>query len=465
MNKTNKKKISDVIVQYIAAVLFVALIIFTFVMIFSFGNSSFTNDNVPFDLGRLTAKKESAFSDLNTESYLIPEFLGLTIKGEKYGISASSNIVSELYGMITPALSQLISEENLKKTDSTAWADYTEEERFIYVRYHSQLTDNVIGIFADSGNKNQERGNENKRNTVSAYVYEMFLIPPDDYMKTTRLAVRAVNGDVAVFESGSVDIRYDDISEAAESYKSSMCMFCFSDEKFQSSLDTEPIFLGAIATREIIITRKTATMIHDSDSDIELLMRLFSLNPDKLLSEHETQDGSKIYTDIHGVLYMTEDAFEYRATSDGGVDIEKIIGYAEKIGLEEYILASVEIISEIRSINKNFTGSEADIALHSVKSESGRVTISFEYLFDNVRITGGETAFTADFENGKLKSARLCTIAVRNLLSRYNSYSEAWFFKSMESGIIPQNVCLVYESDYLSESVSAKWAAFVPRDE
>ncbi len=456
--KNDRKRILDIIIQATAAALVVLLIVLTGAMIMAFGRSNQTSSKVPFNLDMLTADKKSNISEI--DGYLLPEFIGLSLDGEKYGISTSSNIIFELYTLISPALSELISEENFSKAESTAWDAFAENEKFVYVRYRTQITDNIVGMFADASS-----GIENKeRNRALAYVYELFLLPEESSGGLT-LAVRSIDGEVSIFKGDASLFDYDRLSNTALSYRSSFTRFVFAGEKYSSKLNTEPVFIDPIATREVMLSSDTGMFVFNSDSYREAVMRLFSVNPDKLLSEHENEDGSISYTDVHGMLYLRMSGFEYQSTSYGGIDIEKIIGYTEKIGMREYVRASVELISQLRSINKFFVGNDADAMFYSVEASGGRVKITYEYALDNVRITGDTPAFVAEFENGKLMYAKTTAVAAKTLLSRVNSYSESWFFGTLGSGVIPANVSLVYESDYKASSVLAKWAAFVPSDE
>ena len=112
MKKRRVKRIFEIIVQITAVVLFVTLIVLTFAMIVAFSRSSLTTGNVPFDLDMLTSSKKSELSEI--DGYMLPELVGLSVDGEKYAISASANIVSELYGLIQPTLSEMISEESFR---------------------------------------------------------------------------------------------------------------------------------------------------------------------------------------------------------------------------------------------------------------------------------------------------------------------------------------------------------------
>jgi len=462
MKKRGIKRIIEIIVQITAVVLFVTLIVLTFAMIIAFSRSSLATDNVPFDLDMLTSSKKSELSEI--DEYMLPELIGLTIDGEKYAVSASKNIVSELYGMISPAISEIISADNFRKVNSASWLEYTNSEEFVYVRYHNELPDNLIALFADSASHSRNDEDTKDRNHVLAYVCELILIPVED-RGVTRIATRDLDGNVAVYESGALTFDYGKIVNAALSYKTIMSRFAFFCDMYSSANNTEPILLDSIATRDIMLSSDTGFFVFHNDEYKDALMRLFSVNPDKLLSEHEDANGNISYTDVHGVLYLRSSGFEYNASPEGGVDISEYIGYTDKFGLEEYIRASVGIISQLRSINKFFIGNDADPMLYSVESNGGYVRLAFEYSVDNVRITGGRAAFVAEFENGKLKYADVNAIAAKTLISRSNSYSESWFVKNLGEGVVPSNVSLVYESDYRSNSVSAKWAAFMPADE
>ena len=462
MKKRGIKRIFQIFVQITAVVLFVALVVLTFALIISFNKSSLAKDNVPFNLEMLTSSKKTELSEI--DGYMLPELVGLSLDGEKYGISASKNIVSELYSLVTPAISEIISEKNFRKVSPDLWATYANSEEIIYVRYHNEMPDNIIGLFADAAVYDKNNDSLKDRNHVLTYVQELIVIPTDS-SGTTKIATRSAAGDVALYESREVAVDYARISETASSYKSSLARFVFSGDTYTSSLDTEPVYLDSISTKDIMLSSDTGFFVFHNNEYKSALMKMFSVNPNKLLSEHEDANGNISYTDIHGVLYLRSSGFEYQGAADGGVDISEYVGYTKKFGLEEYIRASVEIISELRSTNKFFIGNDADPILYSVEAKDGRVRLTFEYALDNIRIMTSVPAFVAEFEGGKLKYANVYSIAAKTLISRSNSYSESWFIKTLDDGTVPKNVSLAYESDFRSSSISAKWAAYVPSDE
>lgn len=462
MKKRGIKRILQIFIQIAAIVLFVALIVLTLSLIVAFSKSSLATDNVPFDLDMLTSSKKSEISEI--DGYMLPEFIGLSMDGEKYGISSSENIVSELYSMISPAISEMICEQNFRKANADAWATYADSEELVYVRYHNEMPDNIVGLFADAAVYEKNSDYSKDRNHVLTYVYEMILLPTNSN-GITKIATRSADGNVAIYESREAKIDYKRMFDTATSYKTNLARFVFSGDTYTAALDTEPVFLDSISTKDIMLSSDTGFFVFHNNEYKDALLKMFSVNPDKLLSEHEDANGNISYTDVHGVLYLRTRGFEYFGATDGGVYISEYVGYTNEYGLEEYIRASVELISELRATNKFFIGNDAEPTLYSVEAKDGRVRLTFEYALDNIRIMTPEPAFVAEFEGGKLKYANIYSIAAKALITRSNSYSESWFIKTLDEGIVPKNVGLVYESDFRSNSVSAKWAALVPSDE
>jgi len=87
------------------------------------------------------------------------------------------------------------------------------------------------------------------------------------------------------------------------------------------------------------------------------------------------------------------------------------------------------------------------------------VTLEFRYAADNVLIADDNAAYRITFSGSRVLHAELYTIAVRTLADRSESYREWWFASRLPANRFSDNVRLVYRSDYLSEAVSAEWAA------
>lgn len=455
MKDRAERKNTEKILLITAAILFMLLCVLTVATISVISNSSSVQSSVPFDLDRITADKNAEYSDVS--GTLLPSFIGITADGVRQGVSASANTVAELYRMITPLLASVIADEYATLGDDSLWSSLAEKENSVYIRYHHELPDHVISIFADSGNT--------VRNSLNSYIYELILLPYSESTDTVTVAARSQNGSVCVYEQSSPEeiITDEDLRRVLRSYRSGLTEFSFIDETISAESPTEPVFLDSVSTRNIIITGQSGALIQNSSEDIEALMRLFTLNPDKLLNRHTESDGSTSYIDTQGILYLRNSTFEYTATAEGGISLGNYIGYSDSMELMDYIQAAMSIFNDIRALNRNYTGGDADITLASVEVSGGNVKLTYEYTFDNLRIVDIEPAFIIEFENGMLRSARLYTIAVRNLGDKAESIEEWWFVdyisKCMTEPLISSG--LVYRSDFRSESVKAEWCADV----
>lgn len=456
MKKRATQRRSDRIVLAAAAVLFVLLCVLTASMISVITNSSSVKSSVPFDLDRITADKNVEYADVSDT--LLPSFIGITADGVRRGVSASTNTVAELYKTITPTLAAVLADEYAKSGDDRLWNSMAEAENSVYVRYHSELADYVISVFAEHEN--------NKRNSLNSYVYELILLPYSEASDTVTVAVRSLSGSVCVYEQPSPEeiITAEDLRRVQRAYRSGLKEFVFAGDRASAASPTEPIFLESISTRNILITGYSGSLVHNSGEEIETIMRLFSLNPDKLLNQHKEEDGSTSYIDTKGILYLRNSSFEYASTADGGIPIENYIGYTEQADLMDYIQTAMTIFDEITAVSRHYTGGDADITLASVESRSGEVRLTYIYTFDNLKIADIEPAFTAVFEDGMLRSAKLYTLAVRNLGDRTQSFAEWWFADHLESYMTAEtppyrNIGLVYRSDFVSDAVKAEWCA------
>ena len=457
MKKRTMQKRIDVIVFTLLAVLFAALVVITGLLVDLFNrNTSEGNKNIPFDLDRITLNSSSVLPD-DFDMLLLPEFIGIKLGEEQRGVTGSVDVIADAYRTFAPAIASTLREEYCKEGDEIRWNNISNAENYVYVRFHSQLPDMVIAMFADI-----TAGEIETRNKLSSYVYEMFIIPEDSTGTGETIAVKSLSGDVFIYRnSGNEDhVSTAQLSKLLQVYSSQFKKFEFANKLSYSVTSTDPVFVESISTRNIFMTNNVASMTYGNT--VKTIMRVFGVNPDKLLNTHTGDDGTASYTDRSGVFYHYESAFEYKATEDGGVDIDEIIGYSDKNGLMEYLSAALAIFDEVGRINQNYVGAEADVYLSSVTSDGSTVELEFAYAYDNIRIAEIEPAFTATFKDGKLMGARVYTLAVRNVSSRSAPRAEWWFYDYLESDSRePLNVGLVYRSDFVSDKVTAEWSATV----
>ncbi len=451
--KEQKRQLSNgIIIRAAVAVLFVALIVLTICTIYTISWSNSGADAVSFDLAKIT--NEAWKTDINAAKYLVPEFIGVTTGGERIGISVSYNIVSELYRVLLSTIYTGLAESVSLPDDK--WDDYTSEKNSVYIKYHTELPDGLICLFAGM----YLDSNETLSPRFEMGIREIFIIPYSSEPYETILAVRNTSGDVRkyVIPSSKNVITISELDKFVRSYGSSMYHFIFNEGNYSNVSYTEPVYLDTIITRTVIMTKDTAALVQNSSDEREALLRVFGFNPDKILNTHVEDDGSSSYYDTGGILYLRDSEFEYvKASADSGIKVSDIIGGTESVGLEEYIHAALTLFDGIDGINKYYTGGDAEILLASASSEGGNVTLRFAYVIDNIPISDVSDAFVVSFENGVISHVLLHTIAVRILGDRNQSYSEWWFLSLLKE--YSCNVRMVYKSDYVSESVTAEWSA------
>lgn len=454
MKKHAPKNTYDLVVRIAVPVLFVLLCVLTIVTIYTISWNNAGTD-LSFDLDGLT--NEARREEADVSNYLLPEFIGITTAGNRNGISSSYNLVSELYGILTPTIYYALS--GAVPVSEDAWDEYAAAENSVYIRYHSELPDGIVSLFAG-----MSMGEEEPTVQFNANILEIFLLLYTDGTSETTLVTRSAEGEIwkYVLTDDCSPVTVSELERFVRSYSSRMVPFIFNEGKYESISATEPLFAEAITMRNILMRK--AAFIQNSPDERDVLLRIFGFNPDKLLNVHEDDSGAASYYDTQGILYLRDSAFEYvRSYADSGMEVSDILGGVSSNTLAEYVRAAVLLFKSIREIDKNYAGGDADIVLDSASSENGKVTLRFMYTVDNIRIAEENAAFEITFSAGDVLRAEVYTIAVRILAEREASYAEWWFVSMMEEP--SRNVRLVYRSDYSAEYVSAEWAAECLRTE
>ncbi len=458
MKKHIQRTPYELAIRIAVPVLLVLLCVLTIVTISMISRNNAATDP-SFDLDGLT--NEARREDVDVSGCLIPEFIGITTSGKRNGVSASYNLVSELYDLLTPTIYRALSSAvPLTETDE-AWNACVDAANSVYLRYHTELPDGILALFAG-----MSLGEDAPTPVFTANVREIFLLPSTGGMSAaeTVLLTRSADGDVRkyVLPVDQSPISVSEMERFVRSYASRMVPFLFNAGRYETVGMTEPLFTDEVTTREILLQK--SAYIQNNSAQCDTLLRIFGFNPDKLLNVHVHDSGAASYYDTQGILDLRDSAFEYvRSYADSGMDIDDILGRtSEKTTLAEYVRAAIVLFRSIREIDKNYAGGDADIVLQSAVSEKGEVTLAFLYTVDNVRITHDTPAFEITFAGKKILRAQLHTIVVQGLPERTSSYNEWWFVSSLPVEKEPyRNVRLVYRSDYSARAVAAEWAAEV----
>jgi len=442
-----KKKTADRLLLLLLAALLVLLIVLAVALIAAFRQSA---DLPPdFDFSSVTADRSGAATDIS--DCLLPEFAGVTVGGAGYAVVGAESTMRELCGLIYPALSEAMEEGAVREGTASEWREFSEADYSVYLRWHTELPDAAVALFVSGDGSGTGKG------SGEGYQTEVFLMPYARGGNTATAALRGADGSVRVLTvtmPGTILAR-EDLMRFAGSFRNSMRAFAFriSGDRLQ------PVVTERFSAGCILMTRGTASFVLESSAEQNGILSAFGLNPDKLYSSHEEPDGGTRFAESRGELYVGYSTLVYRATSENGIGLGDLIGYADNVSLAGYIQAALKLLDNIREVNRWLTGGDAGILLTGIYAKEGEVKLSFGYVFDNLRIAMDEPAYTVVFENGRVREASLYTLAVRNQGSRGEVAEGAWFYRWMEAVRgVPDRIALVYPVDYVSEAVTPEWA-------
>ncbi len=473
MKKKGTQKNTGAAFLIVTAILFAVLLLLTAALTTVFLAASSEVDS--FDLKQVTSDRDDADTDIT--EYFLPEFAGITVNGERFGISSPSSIVSELFRLGAPVIHEILAPEYCEEELSAdAWKRLAEEKNSVYLRFHERTSLGVLSLYAGlySG--------EHSGPDVPGYTAELLLLP---YLESNtsnngimRIAVRDSDGRATLYISRQPDaiLTVEDLAKAVSSYQTRLKPVVFAGDEYPAASPTEPVFMSVVDCREIIIIGDTASLLAPGDEEEEKLLRVFDINPDKLLTSHTESDGTRTFVDTQGMLSIRTSEISYRATTDGGIRLSELTGGSDEeasYSFRSYIGGAALLWNRIRDIGESYVGEDADLQFSGISYANGAVTVEFSYAVDNLRIITGKPAFSAVFENGILRSVQLHTVSVLNLGTRGQSANEWWFYQTI-GGITPQNVTLVYPAvyaspysvDYDKDAIGAQWAAItVPAEE
>ena len=448
------KRTRERILSALTIALFAALLVLLTALFLAYRQNS--ADTVPFDLGEITADKTVDATDIS--DCFLPAFIGVTVNGEHSALIGSERTMAELYAMLSPALSEAFDSGNIREGGAEDWARLLASDHAVYIRYHTELPAAVVALFADLA-RGISAGDS--RPGVDFYLSEAVLIPYVNGENAAASAFRQSDGTVKVVTVPMPReiLSSQDLGQFVRSYG----MYFTSFEFRESHGVPAAVCTDSVTSRGIFMANNTAGILRENREEEGRLMGVFGLNPDKLLSAHEEDGGTLSYIGTQGAFYVRSSSFEYRSSSEGGIGLSDLAGYAGESGIAGYIRACLILMGEVKAVNRHYAGGDARLLLGGVQAEGGTVSLTFHYVFDNIRIADIPPALTVTFENGVLREASLYTLTAQGTGRRVRTYSEDWFLSWLGSRIGEAadagRVELVYRADFISDQVPAEWRA------
>ena len=448
------KRTRERLLSLLTGLLFTALLVLLTALFLAYRQNSV--DTVPFDLGEITADKTVDATDIS--DCFLPAFLGVTAVGERSALIGTERTMAELYAMLSPAISEALGSGNIREGTADDWERLLSSDHTVYIWYHTELPAAVIALFADL-----ERGvtPKEKRSGIDFYVSEAVLIPYVNGENAATSAFRQTDGSVKIITVSMPReiLSTQDLAQFLRAYETFFISFDF---RKTGNGEIAAVCTDSVTARGIFMANNTAGILRDNREETGQLIGVFGLNPDKLLSSHEEEDGSLSFIGTQGAFYIRTSSLEYRSSSEGGIGLSDLAGYAADSGIAGYIRACLILEGEVKAVNRHYAGGDARLLLGGIQAENGTVSLTFYYVFDNIRIADTPPALTATFENGVLREASLYTLTAQSTGRRVRTYSEEWFLGWLagKSGAMSAaEVSLVYRADFVSDQVPAQWRA------
>ncbi|MBO7404768.1 MAG: hypothetical protein J6V24_07375, partial [Clostridia bacterium] len=386
------KRTRERLLSLLTGLLFIALLVLLTALFLAYRQNSV--DTVPFDLGEITADKTVDATDIS--DCFLPAFLGVTAVGERSALIGTERTMAELYAMLSPAISEALDSGNIREGTADDWERLLASDHSVYIRYHTELPAAVIALFADL-----ERGVTPKDNRpgIDFYLYEAVLIPYVNGENAATSAYRQKDGSVKIITVSMPReiLSTQDLAQFLRSYETYFIAFDFQKT---GGGDIAAVCTDSVTARGIFMANNTAGILRDNREETGHLIGVFGLNPDKLLRSHEEEDGSLSFIGTQGAFYIRTSSLEYRSSSEGGIGLSDLVGYAANAGIAGYIRACLILEGEVKAVNRHYAGGDARLLLGGIQAENGSVSLTFYYVFDNIRIADTPPALTATFENG-----------------------------------------------------------------
>lgn len=400
----------------------------------------------PFALSSLISGTHRDTDEVELERYILPSCIAVPFGEKHYGISIGDNVIREIYDMLSPCLAVGLAETPVSWSN-TDWLMLAENDRAVYLRYHSALPVPVL----------QPEDTETVAGGETLPVRELFVLLPDGDKSDCQLILRDIDGSVwqYLLQPTEPTDAVPTLSQV-QTFVDGLGSHFYQCRLITQIDDTiEPVFVERMRVRDVLITPGTAVMMQENrKDDLKQLLSWFDFNPDKL-SAHEEADGTQVIVEAHGIFQVQNDRLTYTATGDGGIPLQQYVGYQESYRLSDCLQAAGTLLEAVQDIHPYYLGGDADVLLTEVSQSDGRLRMVFRYAFDNLLLQGCAPAAVVEVENDRVMLAAFYTIALRSMGNFDSSYIE---YGILEENTSYYDVTLTYPADKSTGSVFPAWS-------
>ena len=395
-----KKKISDIILNVIIAVLTLSML--TLLLLYAARSATVQSaDSEVFDkLWIVQDYEDTAFASF-TSSLCTPELIAYKQSEKDAGISvANEELTSTVYSVLSDMIIDIFGADSVCISEgieySSAVRTVTDSDSYIFFEYSADIPFPYIYAFSSA----QSSVDKSMCANGAVYISKIaFLLEENENGNTSYICYAFDSENNAyMFEhaDGSpytlqtsdkihLDAYYESIDNAE---------FLANTDIDSTDSDSLEFIYGTLSYSPIQSSNSISFLSLDNGDASAAFLELFELNPEKLNSYVE-RDGTTVFIGTDERLTVSPNKTVEFTSDDEAIPLNKILGYTPSnkgsYTLFDMLKATDVMINRFRTAYPEFIGKSAQIKLTGVYKDAvgGNPVFEYSYFYNGVRIDTG----------------------------------------------------------------------------
>lgn len=396
-----KKKISDIILNVIIAVLTFSML--ALLLLYAARSATVKSaDSEVFDkLWIVQDYEDTAFASF-TDSLCTPELIAYKQPEKNTGVSvANEELTSTVYAVLSDMVIDVFGAGSVCISEgveyNSAVRKVTDSDSFIFFEYSADIPFPYIYAFSSA----QSSVDMSMCANGVVYISKIAFLLEENENGIADYVCFAFDSDKNAYRFEHADgspytLQTSDKIHLDAYYES------FDDAEFLTNTDIDSpnsdsleLIYGTLSYSSIQASSSVSFLALDNSDASATFLELFELNPEKLNSYVE-RDGTTVFIGTDERLTVSPDKTVEFTSADEAIPLNKILGYTPSskgsYTLFDMLKATDLMINRFRAAYPEFIGKSAQIKLTGVyKNEStgGNPVFEYSYFYNDVRIDTG----------------------------------------------------------------------------
>lgn len=165
----------------------------------------------------------------------------------------------------------------------------------------------------------------------------------------------------------------------------------------------------------------------ENDRVSEILLTLFSYNPNKASSYFEADTDTVVFVETHGTLRASADSLVYEAAEQGGLAVADLVRKSSSaLNLRDDIIACEALVNQLRQADTACIGGDAAPQLIAVGTEGDVLVLEYAYAYNNVTIVQAAPALRLTVRAHRIVGVTLSVSCYRAAETNSRAGSQQW---------------------------------------